>query len=167
MKARVPFATLLPVLLLAWLTGCGEERGSLNEYPVALAEGTYRVTFGQGYRAADEALLLTVTARLDRATNQDVHIPGPRPRMSEWGSCCALGTPCGHGRCLDLSRRGRQASLQVQPESGPPESKRPRLVHSRRWPHPARRIRGLAGAGREVEPDSQGEPPCPLVRREP
>lgn len=97
MKSRFPFTTLLPVLLIAWLAGCGEERGSLKEYPVALAEGTYRVVFGQGYQAADEARLLAVTARLDRATNQIVFTLGdgsqqmlafsPRPR-SQWQPDC-------------------------------------------------------------------------------
>ena len=97
MKSRFPFTTLLPVLLIAWLAGCGEERGSLKEYPVALAEGTYRVVFGQGYQAADEARLLAVTARLDRATNQIVFTLAdgsqqmlafsPRPR-SQWQPDC-------------------------------------------------------------------------------
>jgi hypothetical protein len=97
MKSRFPFTTLLPVLLIAWLTVCGEERGSLTEYPVALAEGTYRVVFGQGYQAADEARLLAVTAHLDRATNQlvfyladgsqQVLAFSPRPR-SQWQPDC-------------------------------------------------------------------------------
>lgn len=45
MKSRFPSTTLLPVLLFAWLAGCGEEKGSSKEYPVSLAEGTYRVAF--------------------------------------------------------------------------------------------------------------------------
>ena len=112
MKARVPFTALLPVLLLAWLTGCGEESGSLNEYPVALAEGTYRVVFGQGYEAADEARLLAVTARLDRATNQVVFTLAngsqqvlafaPRPR-SQWQPDCRTMSSRALDEVADLS----------------------------------------------------------------
>lgn len=112
MKARGPFPTLLLVLLLAWLTGCGEERRSLNEYPVALAEGTYRVTFGQGYQAADEARLLAVLARLDRATNQIVFtLAGgsqqvlafsPRPR-SQWHGDCRTMSSFARDEVADLS----------------------------------------------------------------
>jgi hypothetical protein len=97
MKTRVPLARLLLVLLFAWQAGCGEESRIPKEYPVALAEGTYRVAFGRGYPAADEALLLAVTARLDRATNQVVFTLAdgsrqvlafsPRPR-SEWQPDC-------------------------------------------------------------------------------
>jgi hypothetical protein len=112
MKARVPFNTLLPVLLLAWLTGCGEESRSLVEYPVALAEGTYRVAFGQGYPAADEARLLAVTARLDRATNQvvftladgsqQVLALSPRPR-SQWQPDCFTMSSHALDEVADLS----------------------------------------------------------------
>jgi hypothetical protein len=112
MKARVPFTALVPVLLLSWLTGCGEESGSLNEYPVVLAEGTYRVAFGQGYPAADEARLLTVTARLDRATNQVVFTLAdgsqqvlafsPRPR-SQWQPDCRTMSSRALDEVADLS----------------------------------------------------------------
>ena len=112
MKARVLFTRLLPVLLLACLIGCGEESGSLNEYPVALAEGTYRVVFGQGYEAADEARLLAVTARLDRATNQVVFTLAngsqqvlafaPRPR-SQWQPDCFTMSSHALDEVADLS----------------------------------------------------------------
>ncbi len=119
MKARVPFTALLPVLLLAWLTGCGEERGSSKEYPVALAEGTYRVAFGQGYQAVDEVLMLAVTARLDRATNQvvftladgsqQVRAFSPRPR-SRWHPDCFTMSSHTLDEVADLS----PAPLQVE-----------------------------------------------------
>ena len=112
MKARGSFTRLLPVLLLACLTGCGEERRGLNEYPVALAEGTYRVVFGQGYEAADEARLLAVTARLDRATNQVVFTLAngsqrvlafaPRPR-SQWQPDCFTMSSHALDEVADLS----------------------------------------------------------------
>jgi hypothetical protein len=119
MKANVPFTTLLLVLLLACLTGCGEERGSLNEYPVALAEGTYRVAFGRGYQAADEDRLLAVTARLDRATNQVVFTLAngsqqtlafsPRPR-SQWQPDCRTMSSRALDEVADLS----PAPLQLE-----------------------------------------------------
>ncbi len=119
MKASVPFTTLLLVLLLAWPTGCGEERGSLNEYPVALAEGTYRVAFGQGYQAADEDRLLAVTARLDRATNhivftlangsQQMLAFSPRPR-SQWQPDCRTMSSRALDEVADLS----PAPLQLE-----------------------------------------------------
>ena len=112
MKSSVPFTTLLPVLLLAWLTGCGEERGSLKEYPVALADGTYRVAFGQGYEAADETRLLAITARLDRATNQlvftladgskQVLAFSARPR-SQWQPDCRTMSTYALDEVADLS----------------------------------------------------------------
>ena len=113
MKSRFPFTTLLPVLLLlAWFTGCGEERGSLTEYTVALADGTYRVTFGQGYEAADEARLLAITARLDRATSQVVFTLAdgsrqllafsPRPR-SQWQPDCRTMSSFALDEVADLS----------------------------------------------------------------
>ena len=55
------------LFLIAFLTGCGQAD---RIYPAALADGTYRVVYGKGYLPADEALVLAVTARLDRATNR-------------------------------------------------------------------------------------------------
>jgi len=82
------------LLLLSWLAACGQEN---REYPVMPAGGNYRVVFGQGYEAADEARLLAVTAHLDRATNQlvfyladgsqQVLAFSPRPR-SQWQPDC-------------------------------------------------------------------------------
>ena len=57
---------LLGILCLSHSAGCARENVT---HPVVLSEGTYRVTFGQGYPPADEALLLAVTAHLDRTSN--------------------------------------------------------------------------------------------------
>ena len=79
---------------------------------MALAEGTYRVVFGQGYQAADEARLLAVTARLDRATNQIVFTLAdgsqqmlafsPRPR-SQWQPDCFTTSSHSLDEVADLS----------------------------------------------------------------
>ena len=119
MMFRFPFTTLLLVPLLAGLTGCGEERGSVNEYPVVLVEGTYRAAFGHGYQATDEARLLAVTARLDRATNQivftlsngsqQVRAFSPRPR-SQWQPDCVTMSNRALDEVADLS----PAPLQLE-----------------------------------------------------
>ena len=77
-----------------------------------LAEGTYRVVFGHGYQAADEARLLAVTARLDRATNQVVFTLAdgsqqmlafsPRPR-SQWQPDCRTMSSRALDEVADLS----------------------------------------------------------------
>jgi hypothetical protein len=56
-------------LLLAGLLGCGQRN---VEFPVSLADGTYRVTGAIGSPASDQARLLAVTATLDRASGRMV-----------------------------------------------------------------------------------------------
>ncbi len=112
MKARVPFAQLLPLLAARLPHRVRRGERSLNEYPVALAEGTYRVSFGRGYQAADEARLLAVTARLDRATSQVVFTLAdgsrqvlafsPRPR-SQWQPDCFTMSSHNLDEVADLS----------------------------------------------------------------
>jgi hypothetical protein len=94
-RERVRFsATLvLGILLLSLGSGCGKEE--IPEY--SLADGAYRVSFGQGYAASDEARLLAMTARLDRASSrlvftladgtEQVLTFSPRPR-SKWMPDC-------------------------------------------------------------------------------
>lgn len=115
MKARGPFVAVLPVLLLAWIAGvagCGEEARGQDEYPVALAPGTYRVAFGHGYPAADEARILAVTAFLDRDGNRIVFdladgsrqalAFSPRP-MSQWQPDCPTMSSHALDEVADLS----------------------------------------------------------------
>jgi hypothetical protein len=96
MKAGLPLASaIFGVFLFLGTASCGEE--SQKEYPVSLADGEYRVVFGRGYEAADEARILAVTARLDRSANQivftladgshQVLVFSPRPR-SQWQPDC-------------------------------------------------------------------------------
>ena len=119
MRFRFPFTTLLLVLLIAGLSGCGEERGIVNEYPVVLVDGTYRVAFGQGYQATDETRLLAVTARLDRAMNQIVFTLAngsqqvlafsPRPRIQWQPDCVTMSS-----RALDEVADLSPAPLQLE-----------------------------------------------------
>jgi hypothetical protein len=96
MRAGLRLASKIAgVLLLLEAAACGPE--SQQEHPVSLAEGDYRVVFGQGYEAPDEERLLAVTARLDRSANQIVFtladgsrqamVFSPRPR-SQWQPDC-------------------------------------------------------------------------------
>ncbi len=112
MKVRVPSIAALPALLLAGLAGCGDQGRGQDEYPVALAQGTYRVAFGQGYPVEDEARLLAVTAHLDRATNQiafdladgsrQVLAFTPRP-TSQWQPDCFTMSSHSLDEVADLS----------------------------------------------------------------
>lgn len=62
--------TLGIALLLSSLIGAaGCEARQNEERVVTLADGRYRAVSGRGYRAADEALVVATTARLDRATS--------------------------------------------------------------------------------------------------
>ncbi len=96
-------AALIGCVVLALLTGCGEQQR--NDSPVAsrtavMSEGTYRVAYGSGYPAADEARLLAVTARLDRGAKQLVFTMAdgsrqtltfsPRPANQWQGDCATM-----------------------------------------------------------------------------
>jgi hypothetical protein len=70
MKARLRLGDMFVGLLLAGVTACGTGDKADRVDLVALSDGTYRVVFGHGYQAADEARLLAVTATLDRATSR-------------------------------------------------------------------------------------------------
>ncbi len=74
MKNRIVWTVSCMMLAVA-LVACG--RGNSSEPPLAdtttkvvLAKGTYKVSFGQGYAAADEQKLLAITAALDRTGQQ-------------------------------------------------------------------------------------------------
>jgi hypothetical protein len=93
-------ASCLAISLLLFASGmrCASPEDERTAYPVALSDGTYRATYGQGLPAADEARLLAVTATLDRAGgrlaftladgSQRVMTFSPRPR-DQWKADCA------------------------------------------------------------------------------
>lgn len=102
------------VLLAATLVfvACEEE-----VHEARLSEGTYRVVYGDGYEAADEARLLAVRARLDRATGQLVFTMAegsqqtlafsPRPR-EQWEPDCFTMASHFENEVADLSPRPLQ-----------------------------------------------------------
>jgi len=88
-------------------------------YTASLADGTYRVVGGNGFAPADEARLLAVTARLDRANerlvftmadgSQQTSLFSPRPR-DRWQPDCFTTSSHYSNEVADLS----PAPLQIE-----------------------------------------------------
>jgi hypothetical protein len=66
------FKVLTICLLCALLFSCstGSDKNTLIVTKAQLADGTYKVSYGFNYAAADEQKILAITANLDRTSNQ-------------------------------------------------------------------------------------------------
>ena len=94
------------------LSGCGYLDDDIRIFSASLADGTYRARFVGGHDPAEEADLLAITARLDRAAGTLVLTLGdgsqrtlgfaPRPR-AQWQPDCRTMASMFENEVADLS----------------------------------------------------------------